>query len=455
MTEDQLPPEQLAAEVARLRRELSLAQRQVAQIRRVAETSEALATQSKHAMLRTNSELRNLVDELRQAKTAAERATVAKGRFLAMMSHELRTPLHGMIGSAELLMGVPLAPEHAEIVQLLHRSGTSLLAIVNDVLDYSRVDAGLMPLEHIPFPLRDCVREVVDLQVSGMRARGIDLSFRIDPQLPEFVTGDPGRLRQVMMNLVSNALKFTVEGSVAIAVEPAEVADLVQFSVTDTGVGIAPEIIGRLFEAFVQEDASTTRRFGGTGLGLAICKRLVQLMGGRIGVESQPGRGSKFWFTCRLERASEADPIAAPTIVPAVAGGDRCRRVLVVDDHDGNRLLVRRMLERLGIGSEESVDGAQAVQRIAVERFDLVLMDCSMPVMDGYDATRTVRKLGTAHGKVPIIALTANALPEDRQKCIEAGMDGYLAKPLRMAELSAELERLLGDVVVGPGTRPR
>jgi signal transduction histidine kinase len=428
------------SELAQLRRELAIVKRQLVQTQRVAETSEKITEQSKRVMLRTNADLQRLVGELRSAKARAEDATEAKGRFLAVMTHELRTPLHGMIGSADLLRSTGLTDEQGELVQLLRRSGASLLTIVNDILDYSRIEAGMMQLESLPFALADCVREVLELQVGAMVDGRLRVRCELDPALPAAVRGDEGRLRQVLNNLVNNAIKFTAAGEVVVVVAPAEQPDLVRFTIRDTGVGIAAEALPRLFQAFVQEDASTTRRFGGTGLGLAICRRLVQLMGGEIAATSEPGRGSVFTFTCKLIAARAAKPAeSAPVPQPVFAG----KRVLIVDDHDANRLLMHRMLERLGCEAEQVADGVQAVQRLAEEDFAVVLMDCSMPVMDGYEATRQVRRGSGTRAKVPILALTANALPEDRQRCLDAGMDGYLSKPVRLGVLQAELARVL------------
>lgn len=438
-------------ECARLRRELEKQKRELRQMWRVAESSETIAEQSKRAMLRTHSDLRRLVEELRAAKQSAEAATQAKSRFLAVMTHELRTPLHGMIGSADLLMAMPLDAPQRELVELLRRSGSALLTIVNDILDYSRVEAGMLQMEVMPFRLGPCLQAVLDLQAAAKISGGLRLCCEIDPRVPSWVAGDEGRLRQVLNNLVNNAVKFTPHGEVILSVAPTEVAEVLRFAVRDTGVGIAPAALPRLFQAFVQEDVSTTRRFGGTGLGLAICKRLVQLLGGDIQVQSEPGKGSTFTFTCRLPGVAEPAGIeAAGAGVPVAAAQPfAARRILVVDDNEANRLLMRRMLERLGCAIEEAADGAEAVTRILGEAYDLVLMDCSMPVLDGYAATKQVRQheAGTRH--VPIVALTANAQPEDRERCREAGMDGYLGKPVRLALLQGELARFLA------GTGPR
>lgn len=393
-------------------------------------------------MMSAEEELQRSVAELRREKVCAEEGSKARDRFLATMSHELRTPMHGIIGSADLLLGTELNAEQIEIVQLLRRSGSSLLTIVNDILDYSRIEAGMMPIEAIPLRLADCVREVIDLQASVATTDAVGLRWQIDPALPAVVSGDPGRLRQVLNNLVNNAVKFTPRGEVVVAVEATGEPGLLRFVVRDTGVGIRPEALPALFQAFVQEEASTTRRFGGTGLGLAICRRLVRLMGGDIEVQSTPGTGSVFTFTCRLP-AAEVHPWTRIDDAPAGSSGFGGARVLVVDDHDANRLLMMRMLERLGCVASECADGLQTVQRLAHEDFDLVLMDCKMPVLDGYGATEALRQLPGPTGRIPIVALTANAMPEDRQRCLDVGMNGFLTKPVRLHALRAEIGRWL------------
>jgi signal transduction histidine kinase len=434
-----------AMDEVQLRRELARVRRQLACTQRVAEGLEAIAEQSKRAMLRTNAELTGTVEELRQAKTAAEAATAAKGRFLAVMSHELRTPLHGMIGSADLLLATRLDGDQTELAQVLRRAGSALLAIINDVLDYSRIESGVLVLETVPFRLADCVQEVLDLQASALGDRRLGLRYRFDPDVPETVVGDAGRLRQVLNNLVNNAIKFTREGEVVVDVRLQPDTEQLCFMIADTGVGISTDALAQLFQPFVQEDASTKRRFGGTGLGLVICKRLVQSMGGDIVVQSTPGNGSLFAFTCKLPAA-----VAAPKAVMAAAP-DRCgparfagMQALIVDDNDANRVLMRRMLGRLGFLTTEAADGAQAVASATAGAFAAVLMDCSMPVMDGYEATAEIRRRGGAMAELPIVAVTANTLPEDRQRCFDVGMNAYLAKPVRLPALADELGRLLG-----------
>lgn len=440
MNPNQQDPE---TEVLRLRRELAKVRRELRQLQRIAETSEALSERSRENMLRTNADLQQLVGELQQAKAAAEAATAAKGRFLATMTHELRTPLHGMLGSAELLLSTDLDAEQAELAHLLRRSGSALLTIVNDILDYSRVESGMLQLESLPFHLGACVREVLDLQLAALHGGNVSLRWELDPRLPKWVLGDEGRLRQVLNNLTNNAVKFTAKGEVSITVGMGSVPDQVAFAVADTGIGIAPEAQARLFEAFVQADASTTRKYGGTGLGLAICKQLVERMGGTIGVTSEPGCGSVFRFTCSLPKA----PGEAPRVPEATAALEERalagRHVLVADDNQANRLLIQRMLQKMGCQVILAENGGEALRRLQDGPIDLVLMDCSMPVMDGFAATRAARASGGPWSKVPILALTANAQPEDRERCFAAGMDGFLAKPVRLAELHAELRRAL------------
>lgn len=436
----QLPP---GDRIVRLEKELALAQRRIEQLQRQAMTSETMADRSKRAMLRTFEQLNATVEELKRAKAVAEQATAAKSAFLAVMSHELRTPLHGILGTADLLMQSSLPPSALELARLLHRSGSSLLTIVNDVLDYSRIEAGQMSIERIPFRVDDTVREVLALEGEIATAKGLELSMSFDPSLPTRVVGDPVRLRQVLLNLVHNALKFTTQGEVEVRVRAGRRDDEIAFTVRDTGIGIEKDALARLFQPFQQADSSTTRRFGGTGLGLAICRQLVRLMGGEIEVTSEMGKGSSFRFWCLLPEATIENGKAADPQAESQWCGHH--HVLVVDDNDGNRLLMRRMLERLGCTIDEAEDGVAAVEAIRSGRFDLVLMDCSMPVMDGLAATRCVRELTGPGAAVPIVGVTANAQEEDRQRCIQAGMTGYLSKPVRSNVLRSELERLLGD----------
>ncbi len=383
---------------------------------------------------------------LRRANAALERASRAKSAFLATMSHEIRTPLNGVIGLTSLLQATPLSPQQSEYVSALHASGEGLLGLISDILDFSKIEAGQLSLEVRTFDPRRLVGEVVGLFTAQARAKGLGLNAQVDPLVPALLAGDAGRLRQVLLNLLGNALKFTAQGEVEIAVslveESAEGA-LVRVAVRDTGIGIAPEAQAAMFEPFTQADASTTRRYGGTGLGLAIARRLVEAMGGQIGVESAPGQGSTFWLTLRLARNGAAEDVN-PAAPPARAMPGRRGRVLVAEDNAINRLVVVGLLQSLGCEVETVEDGRQAAEAVGRGHYDLVLMDLHMPELDGFAATAAIRRREGADGQgrhTPIVALTADALAGDAEKSRAAGMDDHLAKPLTRERLAAVLER--------------
>lgn len=399
------------------------------------------------ALLRANDELEARVAartaELKVAVHEAEQANSAKSRFLANVSHELRSPLNGILGLNAMLIESGLSSAQTRLAQLLQQSAEGMLAIVNDLLDLSKTEAGHFEVDERPFALPALVSEVAQLHLPRASAKDLVLSSTLADDLPTWVKGDPLRLRQVLTNLIGNAVKFSAHGHVRVKVErcdaPAGRAG-VRFSVSDNGPGIEPDDQQRIFEPFVQGDSSNTRAHGGTGLGLSICREIVTRMGGEIGLESAPGRGSTFWFTLAFE-PSEPMPASAESATPSdvnLAG----LRVLVAEDSDTNAVVTRDRLEKFGCVAETASDGAEAVAACEQREFDVVLMDCHMPTMDGYEATTRLREREAATGarRVWIIALTANAMAGERENCLRVGMDDYLSKPFRPAELRAILE---------------
>lgn len=398
-------------------------------------------------------EVRKRTVELAEARDAALAAARVKSEFLASISHELRTPLNGIVGMTGFLLDGELDREQRERACTVRSCSESLLTLVNDLLDFSKIEAGKIEFERIDHDLQPLVNEVADMLRPYAQPKELEVVTRIAADVPARLHGDPYRLRQVLVNLTSNAVKFTARGTVAIDVRRVRLAggaDGLHFAIADTGIGIPEDRLGRLFEPFSQADASTTRTFGGTGLGLVICKRLVEAMGGSIGVESTPGVGSTFWFTIPLVAAKQPATIATD---PPGTGGDaedrraalQGLRVLLVEDHVVNQKVAMTMLERLGCHADMVANGLEALQALANVPYDLVLMDCMMPELDGYDATRAIREREAREGRprLPILALTANAMPTDRERCLEAGMDDHLAKPLRMHELADAMADLM------------
>lgn len=376
--------------------------------------------------------------EARDAALAADRA---KGAFLANISHELRTPLHALLATAAELEHGELRPEQRELVGVVRRGGDALLQIVQDLIDQARIEAGRMPIEHVAWSPRDAVDDVLALQQGEAEARGLRLLAHVDDQVPERVAGDPARVRQVLLNLVGNAIKFTPQGSVEITVARPNDEHL-QFQVKDTGIGIASTDQRRLFAPFSQIDSSATRRYGGTGLGLSISRQLVELMGGTIDIESAPGAGSTFRFTVHAPATASED--GAPQPIPDVAG----LRVLVVEDNAVNRRVAELMLARLGCETRAVDGGHAALDAIGADAFDVVLLDIQMPDLDGFEVARRVR---TAHGPRPrIVVMTASAQPNDAEAAAVAGADGFLPKPVSINQLASALAAARGgDALVG------
>jgi PAS domain S-box-containing protein len=413
-------------------------------------------------------ELEQKNEELEEALTAARESTRMKSRFLANMSHEIRTPMNGVLGMTEFLLGTGLNPEQQEYAESIKRSADSLLAVINDILDLSRIEAGKLRLDRAEFSLSATIQETSSMFALQARAKNLELVTSMAPGLPEVALGDPGRLRQVLTNLLGNAIKFTERGQVGLKAEIVrQTHDEIQlkFTVTDSGIGIPLDEQARLFDTFTQVDESNTRKYGGTGLGLAISKQLVELLGGEIGLESEPGRGSKFWFTATFGKSTKPFTASAAKPAPRVAAAksqtgtaqrseapaqttpvEVSMRILLAEDNEINQRITLRLLQKLGLSADAVVNGREAVEALEKRKYDLVLMDCQMPDMDGFEATAVIRSREGGSRHQTICALTANCMDGDRERCLAAGMDDYISKPVGLEKLREALDRWIPGI---------